>query len=381
MVFIAANEVRQRWRSKAFRIGFGFMVLVVGMAAALPGLLAKDAKPETLTVATLGPDIPDVVDSLLTVKFRPVKTRADGLKLVRNRTVVALLAKTEVVVKSGLDNRVAAIAERINVDSVLRTRATDNAAEAVALTELLEPIEPLRFTRLDTRRNVDGGSAALGSLTQVLLLMAISLYGSTVLNGVLQEKTSRVVEVVLSTVTTRQLLAGKLLGIGFFGFVQVVVLAVVGIGISSTVSGANVPASTVATILTFVVCFLFGFAFYASLFAAAGALASRIEDAQAVATPISLLLTVAYGVASIIAVLPGTLFARIMTYIPPATPAVVIARVASDRIAWWEIALAGLLMVVSVFGVVRFAARVYSGAALRIGAKVKLSDALRTSNR
>ncbi len=381
MVFIAANEVRQRWRSKAFRIGFGFMVLVVGMAAALPGLLAKDAKPETLTVATLGPDIPDVVDSLLTVKFRPVKTRADGLKLVRNRTVVALLAKTEVVVKSGLDNRVAAIAERINVDSVLRTRATDNAAEAVALTELLEPIEPLRFTRLDTRRNVDGGSAALGSLTQVLLLMAISLYGSTVLNGVLQEKTSRVVEVVLSTVTTQQLLAGKLLGIGFFGFVQVVVLAVVGIGISSAVSGANVPASTVATILTFVVCFLFGFAFYASLFAAAGALASRIEDAQAVATPISLLLTVAYGVASIIAVLPGTLFARIMTYIPPATPAVVIARVASDRIAWWEIALAGLLMVVSVFGVVRFAARVYSGAALRIGAKVKLSDALRTSNR
>ncbi len=381
MVLIAANEVRQRWRSKAFRIGFGFMVLVVGMAAALPGLLAKDAKPETLTVATLGPDIPDVVDSLLTVKFRPVKTRADGLKLVRDRTVVALLAKTEVVVKSGLDNRVAAIAERINVDSVLRTRATDNAVEAVALTELLEPIEPLRFTRLDTRRNVDGGSAALGSLTQVLLLMAISLYGSTVLNGVLQEKTSRVVEVVLSTVTTRQLLAGKLLGIGFFGFAQVVVLAVVGIGISSTVSGANVPASTVATILTFVVCFLFGFAFYASLFAAAGALASRIEDAQAVATPISLLLTVAYGVASIIAVLPGTLFARIMTYIPPATPAVVIARVASDRIAWWEIVLAGLLMVVSVFGVVRFAARVYSGAALRIGAKVKLSDALRTSNR
>ena len=158
-------------------------------------------------------------------------------------------------------------------------------------------------------------------------------------------------------------------------------LAVVGIGISSTVSGANVPASTVATILTFVVCFLFGFAFYASLFAAAGALASRIEDAQAVATPISLLLTVAYGVASIIAVMPGTLFAKIMTYIPPATPAVVIARVASDRIAWWEIVLAGLLMVVSVFGVVLFAARVYSGAALRIGAKVKLSDALRTRNR
>lgn len=130
--------------------------------------------------------------------------------------------------------------------------------------------------------------------------------------------------------------------------------------------------------MTFVVCFLFGFAFYASLFAAAGALASRIEDAQAVATPISLLLTAAYGVASVITLMPNTLFAKVLTYVPPATPAVVIARVASGRIAWWELALAAVLMVVSVLGVVRFAARVYSGAALRIGAKVKLREALST---
>ncbi len=378
VALIASNEIHQRFRSKAFRIGFAAMAVLVALAASLPGILAKDPKRETFMVATLGADIADVGQSFVTVKFQPVKTRREGLMLVNDRTVVALLTNNELIVKSGVDFRVGEIAEEVNAARVLRSRAAKNAVSTKAVQELLKPIAPLTFMRLDPGRNVDGKAVALGSITQVLLLMAISLFGSTVLNGVLQEKASRVVEVVLSTVTPRQLLAGKILGIGLFGFVQVVVLAVLGFALSSAISGTRVPVSTGPTIVTFVVCFLFGFAFYASLFAAAGALASRIEDAQAVATPISLLLTAAYGVASVITLMPNTLFAKVLTYVPPATPAVVIARVASGRIAWWELALAAVLMVVSVLGVVRFAARVYSGAALRIGAKVKLREALST---
>lgn len=380
VVSIASNEIRQRFRSKAFRIGFGVMAVMVALAASLPGLLAKDPKPETFRVATLGSDVPDVVRGLVTVKFQPVTTRAEGVRLVEDRTVDALVTTSELVVNTGLDLRVSEIVDELHGRRVLDRRARENQVAPQAVEALLEPIDPLRYKRLDPSDKVDGKSAALGSITQVLLLMAISIFGSTVLNGVLQEKSSRVVEVILSTVTTRQLLAGKLLGIGLFGFAQVLALGVLGFVLSSVVSGTKVPSSTGLTIVTFVVCFLFGFAFYASLFAAAGALASRIEDAQAVATPISLLLTVAYGVASVVTVAPNTLFAKIATFVPPATPAVVIARVASGRITWFELILAGSLMILSVIGVVRFAARVYSGATLRTGAKVKLGDALRAAN-
>jgi ABC-2 type transport system permease protein len=147
------------------------------------------------------------------------------------------------------------------------------------------------------------------------------------------------------------------------------------------VSGAKLPTSTTSTILTFIFCFLFGFAFYSALFAAAGSLSSRIEDAQSVATPVSLLLTAGYGIATFISTSPNTTFARVMTFVPPFAPSVVIARVASGKIAWWELLVSAILMILSVVLVVQFAARVYSGAALRIGAKVKLRDAFRSGER
>ena len=177
VALIASNEIHQRFRSKAFRIGFAAMAVLVALAASLPGILAKDPKRETFMVATLGADIADVGQSFVTVKFQPVKTRREGLMLVNDRTVVALLTNNELIVKSGVDFRVGEIAEEVNAARVLRSRAAKNAVSTKAVQELLKPIAPLTFMRLDPGRNVDGKAVALGSITQVLLLMAISLFG------------------------------------------------------------------------------------------------------------------------------------------------------------------------------------------------------------
>jgi ABC-2 type transport system permease protein len=378
---IAINEMRQRYRSKAFRIGFAVMAVMIAVGATLPGLLSKDPKLETRQMAIVGADVPDIVRPLLVVKFDPVADRAKGVELVKSGKVVGLVTPTELIVRSGIDFEVDQLVQQLHVARVLGERAKANGVNDSQADALLKPISPLTITQLDKKDDVDSKAVGLASVTQVLLLLAISLFGTTVLNGVLQEKASRVVEVVLATVTTRQLLAGKLLGIGSFAVAQVIALSALGLVLVSRTSGTSLPTSTTPTIFTFIVCFLFGFAFYSALFAAAGALASRIEDAQSVATPVSLLLTAGYGVATAVSVSPNTLFAKIMTYVPPAAPSVVIARVASGRIHWWEMMLSALIMVLSIVVVVRFAARVYSGAALRIGAKVKLRDALRNAER
>ena len=377
---IAINEIRQRLRSKAFRIGFLVMAAMIAAGAALPGILSKDPKQQTRRLAVIGADVPDIVRPLLIVKFEPVANRAKGVERVKSGKVVGLVTPTELIVRSRIDFEIDQLVQELHVSRVFEERAKANGVAEAQTEALLQPISPLTIKTIDKDDEVDSNAVALASVAQALLLLGISLFGTTVLNGVLQEKASRVVEVVLATVTTRQLLAGKLLGIGAFAVAQVLVLAALGLALAKTVSGANLPTSTTPTVLTFVGCFLFGFAFYSALFAAAGALASRIEDAQSVATPVSLLLTAAYGIATVVSMSPNTLLAKVTTYVPPAAPSVIIARVASGRIEWWEIALAALVMVLSIVLVVRFAARVYSGAALRIGAKVNLRDALRSAD-
>jgi ABC-2 type transport system permease protein len=373
---IAVNEVRQRLRSKAFRVGFVVMALMVGAAAVLPGVLAKDSKRETRKVAIVGVDVPDIKRKLLVVEFQPVTKRSEGVLLLESKKVDVLVTPTEAVVRKNLNYDVEQVLQEFNVNRVISERAKSNQIDPAQVDKLLEPIRPLTLVKLNKEDQVDPKVTGLSSVAQILMLLAISLFGTTVLNGVLQEKTSRVVEVVLSTVTPRQLLAGKLIGIGFFALAQVFALSVLALVSVNVTNGTELPSSTAATIVTFLICFLFGFAFYASLFAAAGALASRVEDAQAVATPVTVLLTAAYAVATVISVAPNTQFAKIMTYVPPAAPSVMIARVAGGRVAWWEMLLSAIVMTASVILVVLFAARVYSGAALRIGAKVKLRDAL-----
>jgi ABC-type Na+ efflux pump permease subunit len=88
---IAVNEVRQRLRSKAFRVGFVVMALMVGAAAVLPGVLAKDSKRETRKVAIVGVDVPDIKRKLLVVEFQPVTKRSEGVLLLESKKVDVLV--------------------------------------------------------------------------------------------------------------------------------------------------------------------------------------------------------------------------------------------------------------------------------------------------
>ena len=373
---VAANEIRQGVKGKVFRVGFAVMVLVVATVAALPGILRSSAK-KSAVVAVVGGDVaPPVSAGSLRITFRTVVDRREGVALLKANQVKAVVAGNQLVVNRVGNTELRDALEQIH-QSAIRSQRVAAAGLSPAQTQaVLAPVNRLQLTELNPDRT-DPKAVALASLVQILLFFALSTFGAAVLHGVLMEKSSRVVEVVLATVSTRQLLAGKLLGIGALGLLQASTLSIIGATVANVVSGNQIPSTTGRTTIAFVACFLLGYAFYSALFAAAGSLSSRIEDAQSAAAPVTLLLAVGYIAALFLAFSPDSIAARILMFVPPTAPSMAMVRIASGHPQWWELAIAATLMVMATVGVLRLAARVYNGAALRTGPRVKLRHALR----
>ena len=214
----------------------------------------------------------------------------------------------------------------------------------------------------------------------ILMFIGIFSYGSWVLTGVVEEKQSRVVEVVLSTVRPRDLLMGKVLGIGLLALAQLVILVAVGLALSQILGRLVLPTTTVGAVVQLLTWFILGFAFYATTMGFLGALASRPEEASIASMPVTLTATTAY-ILSIVVVTgdPNGILAHVMTFIPPAAPMVVPLRTALGAIEPWEIAISMVLMVASIWFLFVVGARIYSGAVLQTGGRIKLRDAWRAS--
>jgi ABC-2 type transport system permease protein len=218
--------------------------------------------------------------------------------------------------------------------------------------------------------------ATLGAIT---LFGTIIGYGQMALLGVAEEKSSRVVEVVLGCVQPGQLLAGKLLGIGAFALGQVgLALATIAVMLTS-LDTLPLPAATWPTLITVFVYFVLGYAFYSTMYAAIGALTARSQNASNAAGPLNLIVGIGYGTAVVSAGGGDNTFARIISLVPPFTPTVMPMRIARGFAAGWEIVLSVGLLLAGIYWVSRLAARVYIGGVMRGGVKIGVRDAFRAA--
>ena len=206
--------------------------------------------------------------------------------------------------------------------------------------------------------------AYLGSL---LLLTALAVYGQWVVSGVVEEKNNRVVEIILSTVQPRNLLAGKVIGIGLLGLAQLALIA----GLAAILLAAGVydtPAGLGGSLALVIPWFALGFALYAVAYATAGALASRQQNADTAGQPVTYTLLAAYF-ASYVAVSADMngLLANALTVFPLTAPLVLPARSALVGVPLWEHVLAVVLILASTYALLRFAGRVYAHGLLHTG--------------
>lgn len=390
---VARREIRERGKSKGYIISTFLTIILVGGAIALPALL--EGGPDTNEVAVVGEGGEELVTTADDISVQEAGEQDPDR--YESRTFDDLAAaeaaleegEVEAVVVGGEElviGRSGAFGgpgiERLLQQAAATQRVQQLMAENQGAAEILEilssqPLETRRLGGVDEDEEALRGMVAFGGL--ILMYIAILSYGSWMLSGVTEEKTNRVVEVLLSSLRPWHILGGKLIGIGMLGLGQLMVLVTVGL-VGIRLSGAvDIPAVPVDSAVALVGWFILGFLLYAIIYGAAGSLVSRMEDAQNAAAPLTIVALVGYLFSFAALNDPEGTVAIVGTYIPFTAPYVAPIRLAIGDIAVWEMALAVVITVITIGLLVRLAGRVYAGGLLRFGGRVKWTEAFRSA--
>jgi ABC-2 type transport system permease protein len=380
---VARRELRERLRSRAFRVST-LVTLVVVVAVVVISAVAGGGGTTTYEVAITGSLPREIVDEAgaqapafdATVKERTVPDAATAARLVRDGDVDAAVVDGQIYAR-GFESPVVGLlqsaARRVHGSYVLRTA---NLPERT----VQQALAPALLTVRDVGDG-DSGGQGVAFVGVLLLYLAILTFGYALAGGVVEEKSSRVVEVVLSAIRPRSLLAGKVVGIGLVGALQVALVVVVGAGLALALGSIDLPDTTVGAALLVALYFVLGYAFYAWAFAVVGAMVSRAEDVQSVSAPLMLLIVAGYLVSfSVIDDAGGTL-ATVCALLPPVAPMTVPAIAAQGALPLWLLLASIAVMVVSTVVLARIAARVYERSVLRMGSALSWRDVVALAKR
>lgn len=246
------------------------------------------------------------------------------------------------------------------------------AAGAMALASLAtEPSGSTRVTPEDADR-------AIGFISVVVLFIGIIMTGQVIMEGVAEEKRSRVVEVVLGTMLPRHLLAGKVAAIGLMGLTEIALLCAAVAGAGQAFDVFDIPVGTALGLAFVVLWFVLGFALYSALYGAAGAMVAPHENVSNGAIPINIGLAIPYMVAVATGPQGDNALLQVLSIFPLSAPLTMPLRTIRDFAAPWEIALSLTLTVAATYLLIRLAGRLYTGAVMR-GGKVRWREAWRTA--
>lgn len=387
---VARREILERGRSRGFILSVGFTTLLVVGSFIVPALLfgGEEAtkigivEPAPLAMSAALESTAERFDRTIAISTFPDATAADAA--LADGTVDVVVSMQADLSSPGLvrfdkqpDQAVAqmisAAVISLRVQSVLGASNVDQAGLTAAQ-------QPPQVAAREPQTEDDEARFFLANIGAVLILVGIFSFGFTVLTGVVEEKQSRVVEVVLSTVRPRDLLMGKVLGIGVLGVVQLFVFVAAAFVASLVTDRFALPSATPGAIALLVIWFILGYLLYSTALGFLGALASRMEEASNASTPVTTVAMISYFVA-IFAVIddPSGTVATIATFLPPSAPFVVPLRAAFDAIPAWQVGLSILVTLAGIWILFVIGARVYAGAVLQVAGRMKLRDAWRSA--
>jgi ABC-2 type transport system permease protein len=383
---VMKREIEERLQSRLIRAMTAFTALGVVLIIVIPAIVRQPAKPTVVglvgsSAQALGPTLRRAAtEARVEVRIVDVASAEAARTEVRDGTLAIALSVGEhsavAEVKETLSPTIAALLRSTlnlaHLDQVLGEAGVPPPAVRRALTPVpfsttaLQPPPPDRAAR---------SVAALAA--GLLLYLSLGLYAAAVANGVAQEKTSRTAEVLLAAVRPRQLMTGKVVGIGLVGLGQLAVAVAAGLVANAVVHRAEIPSTVWLLLPSILVWFVLGFALYSFAYAAAAATVARQEEVQFVTLPIGLPLIAGFLLTYAAIASPSAWWIRLLSFLPPLTPILMPARIALGHVAGWEIALAVLIMLASIYGTARLAARIYAGAIVRGGARLGWRAALR----
>ena len=384
---VAARELRERLRGRAFRIGTLLILAVIAAAIIIPA--ARDDKASVQQVGVVGAlSAPlraavaaDGSAASTTVTFVPEASQTTAESGLRGGQInIAVIDGRAVVTdKPVTGNGAASSATALLAAGVARTLGTARAMQAADLTTTqaaaLAGARPVPVTSLQPAG--PGGSQRATSLIGLLLVFfLLTQYNAWTLIGVMEEKSSRVVEVLLGTVPAVRLLAGKVLGIGLTVFLQAGLAVVVALSLAHATHSDVLDGTTTVSIAATLVWLVLGYAFYSWVYAAAGATVSRQDQVQSLAFPLALPVIFGY-IVSLGAATSGNagLLVHVLAYLPPTAPLAMPALVGLGAVSWWQVVASAVITVAGTVVVARVAVSVYQRAILQTGRRVRLREA------
>jgi ABC-2 type transport system permease protein len=385
VVLVARREVTQKLREKSFLISTAVTATIILLVAVVPTLLGAGG-PRTFKLGTTDAAAARIAAVAkqapgfdVELKVRSL-SRAEAKSALDDGSVDAALSGAQLRSKEEPDDTlvgiVQAAARQVRQAEALRRAGLSGA-------ELQQALNPPALT-VTSVEPVDPESDRKGAFAFVAVLVLYTqllTFGYLLASGVVEEKASRVVEVLLSAIRPKDLLGGKIIGLGLLGFGQLLALTSVGL-LAATVSGAlDVTGDVVGAAALAVGWFVLGYAFYAGLFACAGALVPRQEELQSTMTPLTMLILISFFVSFIVLDDPDGTLAHITSYIPFAAPITMPPRIALGEAPTYEILIAIAVTTLSAVALIPLAARIYSGAVLRTGSAIKVRDAWRAAAR
>ncbi|GAA0941150.1 ABC transporter permease [Virgisporangium aurantiacum] len=385
---VAGREIRTRVASKAFKVTSIAMVLVVVAFVVVAKLISGSDSSSKVGFTPSTEPLMAPFQSIAAAVGEKVTTsrvdEADAERLVRDGDLDAVVTggplDQRVIVKDDLPDDLRTVftvlARQIALDDQIQRAGADPAAVNAAVAAAAFDVQTL-----EPPRDHQAARILLGIMVGVFVYIAILMYGTTVAQGVVEEKANRIVELLLTTIRPWQLLVGKVLGIGVVGLGQMVLTVGVGVAAGFLTDAYTFPSSIASGLAAWaVVWFLLGYLMYALVFASLGALVSRQEDVGGATAPAIMLIVLPYiaGI-TILPADPDNELIALLSVIPFFAPMLMPMRIALNVAPAWEIALALGLTVLTIAALAWFAGRVYRNAVLRTGAKIKLFSALRGS--
>jgi ABC-2 type transport system permease protein len=351
------------------------VLVVVGMVAA--SLLAGKTNPvqvgfsggsqaleRTFTASAAGLGAKVTVTDIADATAGEAQVAAGTLDVLVTGSATAPTAVAKAAIASNVESALSLAAEAARLSDAGLSPAAVTSAMALVPVRLLQPPKD--------NENLFA-SLALG----IVLWIALGQYGNMVAQGVVEEKATRIMEILLATIQPSRLLAGKVIGIGLVGLLQLTIVGAAALLAVRVTNVAAIPALGVASILGDIFWFLIGFLFYATAYSAVGSLVSRQEEVQSAVAPIGILQIAAYLLVYAALPNPSGPLATVCSLLPPFAPILMAVRMAASPVPFWQVGLAVALVVASTIGLTWLAGRIYANTAMRLGARVRFMEAFR----
>lgn len=383
---VARREILTRVRSRFFTVGtLVLAVALVGYIVLQTTVINRTSTVKigfTSQTQALSAPLKTLAGAQGTVKVETftVPDAATGQSEVRAGTLDASVSgdpgAPDVAVKDSLEPTVEATLNSL-VKTVVLTRALQQAGLDPTTVETAVVQAKINLVQLDPNANRRTERTVVGIFVAALLYVALVMYGQFVAQGVVEEKANRIVEILLATVRPRQMLMGKVIGIGLVGLLQLAVVGVVGFLAANRTHALSVPTVGADAVASGLLWFVLGFLLFAQLYAAAGSMVSRQEDLGAVTVPLTMLIVGTYLAFFWVVANPDSPIAALLSVFPLFAPILMPARMATGDAATWQVVLAVVLTALTILGANWVAARIYTNSVLRTGTRVRFMQALR----